>query len=271
MPTNRTQRRTALRAAAVTTIALTAIVVVCQLRPANPAAAAAPEQAIVLSCAWLAWSLLSYLAVAVAATSLSRALAALGHGGERVARLAPRSLRHLVDAMITVSVATALLGTSAAGPASAAATHGAISTRGPRPASSGVLDWPGLPDPMPVLTPHPQRPPSADHDRPPIAAPARRSSPPARHQRAHVGLVSGGRASQPVSDEPVSDAGDVVVQAGDSLWKIAARHLGPGATAQATAIAWHQWFAANRQVVGDNPDLIHPGQRLRPPHHNVTH
>jgi nucleoid-associated protein YgaU len=56
-----------------------------------------------------------------------------------------------------------------------------------------------------------------------------------------------------------------VVQAGDSLWKIAARQLGPGATAQATAIAWQQWYVANRDVVGSDPDRIFPGQRLRPP------
>jgi nucleoid-associated protein YgaU len=25
---------------------------------------------------------------------------------------------------------------------------------------------------------------------------------------------------------------------------------------------WHRTYAANRQVVGTDPDLIHPGQRL---------
>jgi LysM repeat protein len=266
MAIKQVQPRTALRATAVTAIALSAIVVICQLRPANPAAAAAPDQAVVLGCAWLSWALIGYLAVAVAATSLGRALAALGHGGEQMARLAPRSVWRLVDAIITVGVATALLGTSAAGPASAAADHHAVSTREPRPASRGALDWPGLPDPVPVLTQHPHRSSATNHGQLPIAGPSRHSSQPARHQRAHVGLVSGGRAGPPATDE-----GDVVVQAGDSLWKIAARHLGPGATAQATAIAWHQWFAANRQVVGDNPDVIHPGQRLRPPHQSVAH
>ncbi len=52
---------------------------------------------------------------------------------------------------------------------------------------------------------------------------------------------------------------------GDSLWSIAARHLGPGASDAEIARAWPAWFAENRDVVGDDPDLILPGQVLRPP------
>ncbi|MEV0793395.1 LysM peptidoglycan-binding domain-containing protein [Kribbella sp. NPDC050459] len=69
----------------------------------------------------------------------------------------------------------------------------------------------------------------------------------------------------------------VVVREGDSLWKLAARELGPDATAEAIAARWPAWYAANRHVIGNNPDLIYPGQVLRipptptgdhlPPHH----
>lgn len=57
----------------------------------------------------------------------------------------------------------------------------------------------------------------------------------------------------------------VVVRPGDTLWDIAARRLDPGAPASQVAAEWHRWYAANRAVIGPDPDLIHPGLRLRPP------
>lgn len=58
---------------------------------------------------------------------------------------------------------------------------------------------------------------------------------------------------------------DVVVQRGDTLWDIAARSLGRTATDAEIAAAWPKWHSANLDVVGDDPDLLLPGQRLRPP------
>lgn len=81
---------------------------------------------------------------------------------------------------------------------------------------------------------------------------------PATRSRAEPGLVTG----------PTTSAGrttEVVVQRGDSLWSIAARALGPGATDLEIADAWPRWHAANRELVGDDPDLIQPGTRLRAP------
>jgi nucleoid-associated protein YgaU len=57
----------------------------------------------------------------------------------------------------------------------------------------------------------------------------------------------------------------VRVQPGDSLWLIAARRLGPTARVSDIAASWPQWYAANRPVIGDDPDLIRPGQHLTPP------
>lgn len=48
-----------------------------------------------------------------------------------------------------------------------------------------------------------------------------------------------------------------VVKAGDSLSKIAQRHYGD-------ADEWRRIFEANRDQIED-PDLIHPGQKLRLP------
>jgi len=57
----------------------------------------------------------------------------------------------------------------------------------------------------------------------------------------------------------------VVVLRGDTLWSIAARHLGPAASSAQIEVEWHRWMTANRGVIGDDADLILPGQLLRPP------
>lgn len=57
----------------------------------------------------------------------------------------------------------------------------------------------------------------------------------------------------------------VAVRPGDSLWTIAAAHLGPFATAVEIAEAWPRWHVENREVIGDNPHLLIPGQLLRVP------
>jgi len=65
--------------------------------------------------------------------------------------------------------------------------------------------------------------------------------------------------------EPAAKQSAVAVRSGDTLWAIARARLGPGADAAATAHEVVRWHAANRDVIGDDPDLIHPGQRLDPP------
>ena len=59
--------------------------------------------------------------------------------------------------------------------------------------------------------------------------------------------------------------GAVVVRRGDSLWDLAARHFGPNASAADIAAEWPRWYAANREVIGPDPDLLLPGERLVPP------
>lgn len=58
---------------------------------------------------------------------------------------------------------------------------------------------------------------------------------------------------------------EVVVVRGDSLWSIAARHLPDGASDAQVADAVQRWYAANVEVVGDDPDLVRPGQVLVAP------
>jgi resuscitation-promoting factor RpfA len=58
---------------------------------------------------------------------------------------------------------------------------------------------------------------------------------------------------------------DVTVQPGDSLWLIAARRLDVGATPRQIDVAWREWYATNRALIGADPNVIHPGQVLVDP------
>ena len=57
----------------------------------------------------------------------------------------------------------------------------------------------------------------------------------------------------------------VVVAPGDTLWDLAVADLPHGADVALVAAHWRAIHAANRAVIGPDPDLIHPGQRLRLP------
>ncbi len=74
-------------------------------------------------------------------------------------------------------------------------------------------------------------------------------------------------AAQPVraaQDAPPSP-GEVTVLAGDTLWDIASRHLGPGASDVDVALYWPRWYEANKAQIGENPDVLLPGQILKTP------
>ncbi len=98
------------------------------------------------------------------------------------------------------------------------------------------------PDPRPAATTLdglvlPDRPTSGVHDAPPTGPPTR----------------------------PAPDADTVVVAPGDSLWSIAASHAGPRASVADVASSTERWYRENRDVVGPDPDLLQPGQRLTAP------
>ncbi|WP_239394133.1 LysM peptidoglycan-binding domain-containing protein [Frankia sp. CiP3] len=85
-----------------------------------------------------------------------------------------------------------------------------------------------------------------------------------------VGNSSAAPAGQPTTstntnDASTTDLAEIVVLRGDTLWAIAARSLGPGATTAQIAREWPRWWAANEHVIGPDPDKILPGQRLQPP------
>lgn len=57
----------------------------------------------------------------------------------------------------------------------------------------------------------------------------------------------------------------MTVRPGDSLWSIAQSELGPDAGLREIDETWRALYDANRAAIGANPDLITPGQQLRPP------
>src|SRR5687768_14270717 len=71
-----------------------------------------------------------------------------------------------------------------------------------------------------------------------------------------------GTTVQPVS---AGTSGEHVVQAGESLWTIAASALPPDAGTANVAGASAAWYDANRRTIGPDPDVIHPGQQLVAP------
>ncbi|MBM9460711.1 LysM peptidoglycan-binding domain-containing protein [Nocardioides sp. zg-536] len=68
------------------------------------------------------------------------------------------------------------------------------------------------------------------------------------------------------NETPGEAPGTVRVRAGDSLWTIAERTVGPEARLVEVASYWRRLQHENRAVLGADPDLVHPGQRLRLPH-----
>jgi nucleoid-associated protein YgaU len=56
----------------------------------------------------------------------------------------------------------------------------------------------------------------------------------------------------------------VTVRPGDCLWDITRRQLAHP-TPNRVATDWPRWWRTNRSVIGADPDLVLPGQRLRPP------
>jgi nucleoid-associated protein YgaU len=67
------------------------------------------------------------------------------------------------------------------------------------------------------------------------------------------------------ASEPRGVEHTVVVRRGDTLWAIARAHLGSQADVASTTHEVRRWHHANRDVIGPDPDLIHPGQRLDAP------
>ncbi len=120
-----------------------------------------------------------------------------------------------------------------------------------------------IPDPAPEPSTAPEEP-SAAAAETPSGGPAPDETPP--------GQEPDGDGPAPASEtsSPGTSPVNYEVQPGDSLWSIAADALGPEATAADIGTAWPEWYAVNRDVIGPDPDLIHPGDQLSLPTEEST-
>lgn len=199
-----------------------------------------------LTAAAAGWLVLTWLGI-----STLLALATVGAAGHRRPRLhrvaervAPALVRRAAAALLGAGLGAGVAGGALSGTLAAYAGDGA------RPAATATAAAPSG-----ALAPDLDRPadllPGWTPDRP---APTR---PPASPSGVH--LV----ATVPIAGRAPSD--EVVVRRGDTLWDIAARHLGGDASAAEVAAEWPRWHRANQAVIGPRPDHILPGLRLRPP------
>jgi nucleoid-associated protein YgaU len=204
---------------------------------AVPAVTLAPDEVIGALAETFAGLLLGWLALGTLLALVAALPTTLaGAAGRWSARVTPALLRSVVAAAVggSVVVGAAATATATVGPTQVATQTITRAASTATPVTTG----PVLPDPG--WTPEP--PPA-----PPLTRPG------------DVSLVSATAApGRAVEDH-------VVVRRGDTLWAIAARHLGPAADPAQIAREWPRWYAANRQVIGPDPDRLHPGQLLRPP------
>jgi nucleoid-associated protein YgaU len=125
-------------------------------------------------------------------------------------------------------------------------TSTATSSPGPGPTSTTSTTTTSVPP-----TPSTTTTPAAIAPEAPVAAP-----------RSSVVLR---RDTSSVATPPASDAATYTVVPGDCLWSIAARRLGSGATGRAVDRGWRAIYAENRDAIGADPNLIHPGLVLALP------
>lgn len=184
---------------------------------------------------WWAMSLV----IAITAALLERSGKA--RAASAAGKFAPGFMRRLALAAVGLQLLTAPLATASTVPSiSTVPSPGAAS---PTPSASGA--WTPAPAPAPPGAPavaHPQWRPL-----PPVIEP---------------GPLAGGPRRIP---QPAGRGVEVTVRTGDSLWGLSAARLGPYASDVDIALDWPRLYQANRDVIGDNPNLLRPGQVLRVP------
>ncbi len=119
--------------------------------------------------------------------------------------------------------------------------------------------------PAPITAPNPSPAPVL-HPRalaaPPTSSPSPARKPPITAVAPTAAASQSPTLTTPTAADPARSVdGSIrhVVIAGDCLWDIAARMIGPGASNAAIDRGWRAIYAANRAAVGDDPGLIHPG------------
>ncbi|WP_255771022.1 LysM peptidoglycan-binding domain-containing protein [Pseudarthrobacter sulfonivorans] len=205
--------------------------------------------------AWWIFAVVASLAVAVLVRCGRRRAA------DRAGRLCPSFMLRLAVAALSAQLLAAPMAEAAAPPAGPAWS--------PTQGATVQAQW------APTVNAQPAPEPAYAPPEPPVAAAAAPVTEP------HSGLEAVGpdwRPSPPVTDpgllsaRPVRaaqgsppSAFEVTVLAGDTLWDIALRQLGPTASDVDVALQWPRWYEANKAQIGENPNVLLPGQILKAP------
>ncbi len=202
-----------------------------------PLAAARADRAdfddlLALAAAGIAATILAWCAAAAVLTALAATPGALG-------RIAARCTERLTP-IVARRIIRAALGLAAAAPTTAGLSP-AVATPSSLPAAMATAS---------VSTPAEEYP---GVGRPPVP-------------RIVVDRPGTGSDTEPdPAPPPGPPVRTVTVAPGDSLWAIAAHHLGPDAGNRQIAAEWPRWFAANRDEIGPDPDHIVAGTTLHVP------
>lgn len=231
----------------------------------------------------IALSASGWLALGCLATALGSLPGACGRWFRRIGEaITPRVVRQGLTVVLSAAVGSAALPTSAAGrdpgkvagqtqPSAPSPSFVGGPTVGADPVTppTAGLPSPGFGQALASSVPVPPAPSPGVRPTPTATGPApaspgfRPSRPVPVHREEQTKLL----APSPRFGSAVSER--VVVRKGDTLWAIAARHLGAEASDAQIARAWPRWYAANADVIGDDPDLILPGMQLRVPEEGV--
>lgn len=212
-----------------------------------------PDAAVAALAGSLLWLVALWAAFALSVTALALLPGRAGLLAHAVAEhVTPALLRRVVGAAAGTSILIS--------PALAFAQPPAVSTPAPVGASAGLASGPAAALGLPMdgaggqwQSSKPTAPPSM----PALGWP----TDPADQS-------SGDRpaaAPQPVRPRPPGAEDRVLVRPGDSLWSITAHRLGPASSATRIQAEWPRWHAANRQLIGADPNLLHPGAELLAP------
>ena len=238
-----------------------------------------PVASLLALMALLAEALAGYVVVVLALRSLCVLPGSVGRLAHRLAQLVtPVVLRRVLDLLVggTMLAQAALVATPSA-PSAHPGHPGDVvhlaprdvpqldsrevpqppsTAASPRPAATAGTCPRGPVGPAPGAEPVPARVGAAWHRRTAVGGtePARARPTPRRSAVPLPPWLGGG---------PSTPAPAHTVEAGDTLWDIAAAHLTPAdRTVASTDRYWRQVYRANRSVIGADPGLIHPGTRL---------
>ena len=245
-------------------VALVATLVLTRLALEGPGASPRPDEIVLVGLAWLGVAPAAWLGLGCALAIASLVPGAAGRAATRLAeRVTPAAVRKLLTLVLGASVASVALPpafVSTAGTTPVSTSHGTADPVVARDAGTAPALGPGYaPTDLGVAAderPSPGEGPTPD----PGPEPGFRPTPPAPvHDGERTTLLA------PSPRPTIAVHGRVTARRGDTLWSIARRHLGPDASDAEVAREWPRWYAANRAVIGDDPDLILPGQQLAPP------